>query len=121
MTDNDPVDVAAVVAGRHGVSLAGVGQPSGTLGSPDVWVPDSSTWLLRLRGAASGFSPTNVTSIARSPVVVAMPEPVAAAVGWPREKLTWPTCSASSTPARRSSPASWSPPATRPVSPVSSR
>jgi hypothetical protein len=89
VTDNDPVDVAAVVAGRHGVSLAGVGQPSGTLGSPDVWVPDSSTWLLRLRGAASGFAPTNVTSIARSPVVVAMPEPVAAAVGWPREKLTW--------------------------------
>jgi hypothetical protein len=89
VTESDPVDVAAVVAGRHGVSLAGVGQPGGTLSSPDVWVPDSSTWLLRLRGAASGFAPTNVTSIARSPVVVAMPEPVAAAVGWPREKLTW--------------------------------
>ncbi len=89
VTDSDPVDVAAVVAGRHGVSLAGVGQPSGTLGSPDVWVPDSSTWLLRLRGAASGFAPTNLTSIARSPVVVAMPEPVAAAVGWPRKQLTW--------------------------------
>jgi Ca-activated chloride channel homolog len=89
VTESDPVDVAAVVAGRHGVSLAGVGQPGGTLSSPDVWVPDSSTWLLRLRGAASGFAPTNVTSIARSPVVVAMPEPVAAAVGWPRRKLTW--------------------------------
>jgi Ca-activated chloride channel homolog len=89
VSESDPVDVAAVVAGRHGVSLAGVGQPGGTLSSPDVWVPDSSTWLLRLRGAASGFSPTNVTSIARSPVVVAMPEPVAAAVGWPRQKLTW--------------------------------
>ena len=89
VTESDPVDVAAVVAGRHGVSLAGVGQPGGTLSSPDVWVPDSSTWLLRLRGAASGFAPTNVTSIARSPVVVAMPEPVAAAVGWPRKKLTW--------------------------------
>ena len=89
VTESDPVDVAAVVAGRHGVSLAGVGQPGGTLSSPDVWVPDSSTWLLRLRGAASGFAPTNVTSIARSPVVVAMPEPVAAAVGWPRQKLTW--------------------------------
>src|SRR5918995_1006796 len=51
VTESDPVDVAAVVAGRHGVSLAGVGQPGGTLSSPDVWVPDSSTWLLRLRGA----------------------------------------------------------------------
>lgn len=85
----DPVDVAAVIAGRHGVSLAGVGQPNGTLASPDVWVPDSSTWLLRLKNAASGFSPTNVTSIARSPVVLAMPEPVAASVGWPREEITW--------------------------------
>jgi Ca-activated chloride channel family protein len=89
VASNDPVDVTAVVAGRHGVSLAGVGQPSGTLDSPDVWVPDSSSWLLRLRNAASGFSPTNVTSIARSPVVVAMPEPVAAAVGWPKKQLTW--------------------------------
>jgi hypothetical protein len=85
----EPVDVAAVVASRHGVNLAGVGQASGTSVMPDVWVPDSSSWLLRLRGAASGFAPTNGTSIARSPVVVAMPEPVAATVGWPKAKLSW--------------------------------
>jgi hypothetical protein len=56
---------------------------------PDVWVPDSSTWLLRLQRVAAGFAPSNRASIARSPVVVAMPEPLAATIGWPGKKLTW--------------------------------
>jgi Ca-activated chloride channel family protein len=85
-----PVDVAANLAGQHGVTLAGVGQASGTDVVPDVWLPDSSTWLLRLRTAgASGFAPSNNASVASSPVVVAMPEPVAAQAGWPSKKLTW--------------------------------
>jgi Ca-activated chloride channel family protein len=85
----DVVDVAATVAARHGVALAGVGLASGATSIPDVWVPDSSMWLLRLRTAASGFAPDNGRSLARSPVVVAMPEPVAATVGWPQKKLKW--------------------------------
>lgn len=85
----DPVDVAAAVAARHGVSLAGVGEAKGTAATPDVWLPDSSIWLLRLREVASGFSPTNNKSVARSPVVLAMPEPVAASFGWPDKTLTW--------------------------------
>jgi Ca-activated chloride channel family protein len=85
----EPVEVAAVVAGKHGVALPGVGQANGDATMPDVWVPDSSTWLLRLQGQASGFAPTNGQSIARSPVVIAMPEPVAAAIGWPQKKLGW--------------------------------
>ncbi|ASW57933.1 VWA domain-containing protein [Plantactinospora sp. KBS50] len=84
-----PVDVAAGVATQHGVSLPGVGQASGSDVPPDVWIADSSTWLLRLQSVASGFEPTNRASVARSPVVVAMPEPVAAKVGWPDTKLTW--------------------------------
>ncbi|MFY1695394.1 MULTISPECIES: VWA domain-containing protein [unclassified Solwaraspora] len=85
----DPVDVAAVVAGQHGVALAGVGQASGTAVAPHVWVPDSSTWLARLSSLAPGFAPDNNASVARSPVVVAMPEPVAANLGWPEQQLTW--------------------------------
>ncbi|WBB79510.1 substrate-binding domain-containing protein [Micromonospora sp. WMMD882] len=86
----EPVDVAAAVAGKHGVTLAGVGQASGTAVTPDVWVPDSSTWLSRLKeGGAAAFDPANGDSIARSPVVVAMPEPVATRLGWPQKKLTW--------------------------------
>ncbi|MDG4767399.1 substrate-binding domain-containing protein [Solwaraspora sp. WMMD406] len=89
ITATDPVDVAAVVAGQHGVALAGVGQASGTAVAPDVWVPDSSTWLLRLGSLAPGFTPANTESVARSPVVVAMPEPLAAGLGWPNQQLTW--------------------------------
>ncbi|MFD2766546.1 VWA domain-containing protein [Micromonospora eburnea] len=86
----EPVDVAAAVASKHGATLAGVGQASGTAVTPDIWVPDSSTWLVRLKsGGATALAATTGTSIARSPVVVAMPEPVAARIGWPDKKLTW--------------------------------
>ncbi|MEU8262410.1 substrate-binding domain-containing protein [Micromonospora sp. NPDC048999] len=90
VTAAEPVDVAAAVASKHGVTLSGVGQASGTTVTPDVWVPDSSTWLLRLKsGGATAFAPANSASIARSPVVLAMPEPVATRFGWPDKKLTW--------------------------------
>ncbi|WP_319463225.1 substrate-binding domain-containing protein [Micromonospora sp. RTP1Z1] len=90
VASSESVDVAAAVASKHGATLAGVGQASGTAVTPDVWVPDSSTWLLRLKsGGATAFAPGNGASIARSPVVVAMPEPVASRVGWPDKKLTW--------------------------------
>jgi hypothetical protein len=88
---SEPVDVAAAVSGKYGVQLAGVGQASGTAVTPDVWLPDSSTWLLRLKHAgATAFSPITSGSIARSPVVVAVPEPVATTrFGWPEKKTTW--------------------------------
>ncbi|MER7458452.1 substrate-binding domain-containing protein [Micromonospora sp. NPDC126480] len=90
VTAAEPVEVAATVAAKHGAILAGVGQASGTAVSPDVWIPDSSTWLLRLKtGGATAFDPGNGASIARSPVVVAMPEPIAARIGWPEKKITW--------------------------------
>jgi Ca-activated chloride channel homolog len=86
----EPVDVAAAVASKHGAALAGVGQASGTAVTPDVWVPDSSSWLVRLKsGGATAFAPANGASIARSPVVVAVPEPVAARFGWPKKQLSW--------------------------------
>ncbi|MFJ8581273.1 VWA domain-containing protein [Micromonospora sp. NPDC093277] len=89
VTAAESVDVAAAVAGKHGVTLAGVGQASGTAVTPDVWVPDSSTWLVRLKSGAAAFDPAIGASIARSPVVVAVPEPVAAQLGWPDKKFTW--------------------------------
>lgn len=90
VSSSEPVDVAAAVASKHGATLAGVGQANGTVNTPDVWVPDSSTWLLRLKsGGATAFAPANGASIARSPVVVALPEPVASRIGWPDKKLTW--------------------------------
>lgn len=89
VTAAEPVEVAAAVAGQHGVSLSGVGQPGGNAVLPNVWLPDSSTWLMRLRKQAPGFEPGNGASVARSPVVVAVPEPVATRLEWPQKQLTW--------------------------------
>lgn len=89
VTSAESADIAAAIAGKHGVSLTGVGQASGTTPVPDVWIPDSGSWLSRLSAAASGFKPSSISSIARSPVVLAMPEPVAAEFGWPNAQLTW--------------------------------
>ncbi|MDQ7907854.1 substrate-binding domain-containing protein [Phytohabitans sp. ZYX-F-186] len=83
------VDMAAVIAAQHNVGLAGVGSANGTLETPDVWLPDSSSWLVRLKNLAPGFNPTDGGSVARSPVVAAMPEPLAESLGWPEKKVGW--------------------------------
>ncbi len=82
-----PVEVAAAITSRQGVPLAGVGPASGATQVPDVWVPDSSTWLLRLQQAAPGLVPAQAPSVARSSVVVAVPEPIAKQLGWPDKKM----------------------------------
>ncbi len=89
VTSIETADVAAAIAGQHGGALDGVGQASGGTKVPDVWVPDSSTWLQRLRGVGKDVVPPQAPSIAASPVVLAMPEPLASQLGWPAKKLTW--------------------------------
>lgn len=89
VTGVNPATMAAAVAREHRVALTGLGSAPGSVTVPDVWVPDSSMWLLRLKSEASGFVPTDGTSVAQSPVVVAMPEPVAQTIGWPDKKLGW--------------------------------
>jgi hypothetical protein len=90
VTDAEPGAMAAVVAREHRVSLLGVGQAPATVPLPDVWLPDSSAWLLRLRAEAPGFVPTDGASVAQSPVVLAVPATAAAQVGGADRKLAWP-------------------------------
>jgi hypothetical protein len=86
----NPATMAAAVARQHKVSLTGLGAAPASVTVPDVWIPDSSTWLLRLKSDATGFQPTDGTSIAESPVVLAMPQPLAqAAFQWPDKKVGW--------------------------------
>ena len=90
VTPINPATMAAAIAREHQVTLTGLGNAPASVLPPDVWIPDSSTWLLRLKSEASGFVPTDGNSIAKSPVVVAMPVPVAEqAFGWPDKKLGW--------------------------------
>jgi hypothetical protein len=89
VTAINPANMAAAVAGEHKVTLTGLGSAPQSVKIPDVWIPDSSTWLLRLKSEAPGFVPTDGRPIAQSPVVVAMPQPIAQNFGWPDKKLTW--------------------------------
>lgn len=84
-----PVDVATTIAGRQGVALAGVGQAGERVAVPDVWVPDSTTWLTRLQAAAAGLAPASGPSLARSAIVVAVPEPVGKQLGWSGRRLSY--------------------------------
>jgi hypothetical protein len=83
-----PAGEAAAIAGASNVSVSGLGQANGGSAVPDVWIPDSSTWLSRLTTASPQMA-MNGSSVATSPVVVALPQPVAAALG--DAKPTWAT------------------------------
>src|SRR4029453_15212657 len=61
---------------------------------PDVWTPASSGWvrLLEQRTRATDrpkLIPANTPKIAASPLVIAMPRPMAQALGWPKKQLGW--------------------------------
>ncbi|GII20574.1 substrate-binding and vWA domain-containing protein [Planosporangium mesophilum] len=62
---------------------------------PQVWTPAASSWVSLLRQrAASGDRATLVgdakpASIAQTPLVLAMPKPMAEALGWPGKPLGW--------------------------------
>ncbi|MDT4990401.1 MAG: hypothetical protein QOH97_293 [Actinoplanes sp.] len=89
ITAAEPSDVAAAISREQKASLSGLDTATGTVAVPDVWIADSSTWLVRLRAAVPGLSVAQEGSIALSPVVLAMPAPVAQKAGWPDRELTY--------------------------------
>jgi len=61
---------------------------------PDVWTPASTSWtvLLKQRLAVAdhpSLLPATTPSIAQTPLVIAMPKPMAQALGWPGKALGW--------------------------------
>jgi len=63
---------------------------------PDVWSPSGSVWLPLLEEKLAAAqqtsmitSPQAVSRIATSPLVVAMPRPMAEALGWPNKPIGW--------------------------------
>jgi hypothetical protein len=84
VTATAPATEAAAIGSQHGVNLAGVvGAKRQDVTGIDAWIPDSSTWLIRLASEAPGFVPSLLGSVAESPLVLAVPEPSAKAFGWP--------------------------------------
>ncbi|SDT68770.1 VWA domain-containing protein [Actinoplanes derwentensis] len=89
VSDANSATIAGAVSRDHSVTLPGLDKAPDAVQVPDVWIPDSSTWLLRLQTEAAGFLPSNVTSVAQSPLVLAAPEPIAERMGWPNKKIGW--------------------------------
>ncbi|MFF1444633.1 substrate-binding and VWA domain-containing protein [Streptomyces sp. NPDC058295] len=61
---------------------------------PQAWTPTSSLWLTLLTEKGTASDRTVLTgdkpiSLATSPLAIAMPRPMAEAVGWPEKKIGW--------------------------------
>lgn len=61
---------------------------------PDVWSPASSSWAVLVeQGAAERDRPDVIPderpSLVQTPLVIAMPQPMARALGWPDEQIGW--------------------------------
>jgi Ca-activated chloride channel family protein len=62
---------------------------------PDVWTPAAAGWVSLLRQRLSGTDhPTvigagELPSVANAPLVIAMPKPMAEALGWPGKSIGW--------------------------------
>ncbi|WP_433793708.1 substrate-binding domain-containing protein [Actinoplanes sp. CA-252034] len=89
VTEELPATIASAVTRDHSVALIGLNPAPDAKQVPDVWIPDSSTWLLRIQTEAAGFLPGDITSVAQSPLVLAMPEPIAKNFGWPNKQIGW--------------------------------
>jgi Ca-activated chloride channel family protein len=79
----------AMAALARGWSATADGGPQ-----PDVWSPAASTWvgLLRQRlskGGDTSLVPAQTPGIAVAPLVIAMPRPMAQALGWPDKQIGW--------------------------------
>ena len=62
--------------------------------APDAWSPAASTWLQLLRHDRSlhdrpDILPAESGSVVSTPIVLAMPEPKARALGWPDAPIGW--------------------------------
>lgn len=79
---------------------------------PDVWIPESTLWLQRAQDASAWNVPVNGTSVAGSPVVLAVTEAAAFGLGWPDRPLSWGQFIG---PAARSLPVGIADPARDPV------
>jgi Ca-activated chloride channel family protein len=84
------VSVEEVNSGDAELALA-----NGWTGStrPEVWSPASSAWIKLLAAQAPAVTarlvPASSPSLFQSPLVIGMPEPMAAALGYPAKAIGW--------------------------------
>jgi Ca-activated chloride channel homolog len=89
------VTVTTKSSGAAQTALAKGWQPSDGP-RPDVWSPSGSIWLPLLEQRLADAhrpslvaDPQGIPHLASSPLVVAMPRPMAVALGWPQRAIGW--------------------------------
>ena len=94
------VRVDTKASGGAEAALAKGWNPSADGAAPTVWSPASSTWLKLLDADSKQADHPSVVktggdfdpvSILKTPLVLAMPEPAARALGWPDKPIGWKT------------------------------
>ncbi|MEV4130835.1 VWA domain-containing protein [Dactylosporangium sp. NPDC049742] len=79
----EPADVAGQLAARAGgaINVAATAVPSpADADVPTVWIPDSTAWLVRMQAVSREAFEPDAQSVATSPVAIAVPDPLAAAL-----------------------------------------
>jgi Ca-activated chloride channel homolog len=87
------IEVVRKASGEAEDELKQAGVTGGT-GLPQVWSPAASTWLRLLERdrailGASAIIPSAAPPVMQSPLVIAMAEPMARALGWPAADIAW--------------------------------
>ena len=89
------VEVSSVASGGAMAALARGWDEDVDGPRPDVWTPAASSWVVILQQRlAENDSPNLVPSgeiphVAQSPLVIAMPRPMAEELGWPNKAIGW--------------------------------
>ncbi|WP_158849035.1 substrate-binding domain-containing protein [Saccharothrix deserti] len=95
-TDGKCVDVAVSVYSSQGsVDVLSDAPGADPNAKPDIWSPSSRYWVDSVRTAIATRPgrvrsvPENPPTLATSPIVIAMPEPMARELGWPEGAIGW--------------------------------
>ncbi|MET3807003.1 Ca-activated chloride channel family protein [Nakamurella sp. UYEF19] len=86
--------VTSLASGTGEANLAAGWNESVDGPAPDVWTPAASTWVTLLRSDLTAkdkpsIVPAESKSVTSTPLVLAMPKPMAEALGWPKASLGW--------------------------------
>ena len=90
------IAVTPAASGTAEANLAAGWDETANGPAPDVWTPAASTWVSLLKSDLTandranivGDSPT-FASVTSTPLVLAMPQPMATALGWPDTPIGW--------------------------------